>query len=297
MIGKYFIVSIKKSIADIQEFEKRMEAVKKMNEVIEHARKYELLISEMCLICVDKEAKIRKLVNKALRKSSMTLATISKSVQYFSKGKMIKLAEILPKLIIMHDSGVEASRCGWLLAKSYRTLARMEEIKSAAIELGKHNYKGTKEEAERVKNIMKKQKAMKQTSNGGLELIDIPKFQKEFSKLGFDPREFNKKTKTMKQTIYFKEDTQELIPIPIEESNCYYVGELKPKVIKRIERLLKDKILSYAELMILLEHNKKFRYSYHEDYIAVSLCEYTKIKKENLRIHARIRDINDLKKQ
>ena len=43
------------------------------------------------------------------------------------------------------------------------------------------------------------------------------------------------------QTIYFKEDTQELIQTPVIEKNCYYVGELNPKVIKRIEKFLSKK--------------------------------------------------------
>ena len=41
----------------------------------------------------------------------------------------------------------------------------------------------------------------------------------------------------MKKTIYFKEDAQELLETPINDSNCYYLGELGGKTIDRIKEL------------------------------------------------------------
>ena len=42
----------------------------------------------------------------------------------------------------------------------------------------------------------------------------------------------------MKQHIYFREDLQELRELPINEENCYYLGELTNAEIKRIEKYL-----------------------------------------------------------
>lgn len=89
-----------------------------------------------------------------------------------------------------------------------------------------------------------------------------------------------------KQTIYFKEDTQELIITPIVEKNCYYVGELKPKVIKRIREFLKNKTLTFIELEILLKNNPKFRYKALTEIIA----EYDS-NKDVIRYIIRIEDI------
>ena len=42
----------------------------------------------------------------------------------------------------------------------------------------------------------------------------------------------------MKNHVYFREDLQELRELPINEENCYYLGELTNAEIKRIEKYL-----------------------------------------------------------
>jgi len=52
----------------------------------------------------------------------------------------------------------------------------------------------------------------------------------------------------MKQHIYFREDLQELRELPINEENCYYLGELTNAEIKRIEKYLSVTMTPFKDL-------------------------------------------------
>jgi len=52
----------------------------------------------------------------------------------------------------------------------------------------------------------------------------------------------------MKQHIYFREDLQELKTLPINEPNCYYLGELGEKELETFTKWLKISPSSFIEL-------------------------------------------------
>ncbi len=62
----------------------------------------------------------------------------------------------------------------------------------------------------------------------------------------------------MKKHIYFREDLQELRELPINEENCYYLGELSNAEIKRIEKYLSVTMSGYRDLSRNVE-NGMFR--------------------------------------
>ena len=63
----------------------------------------------------------------------------------------------------------------------------------------------------------------------------------------------------MKQHIYFREDLQELKTLPIEEPNCYYLGEIGEKEFDTLKKWLKIKMQSFTELSKRVE-NGDFRF-------------------------------------
>ena len=54
----------------------------------------------------------------------------------------------------------------------------------------------------------------------------------------------------MKRHVYFREDTQELRLLPINEENCYYLGELTNTEIKNIQKYLSHITISFADLVL-----------------------------------------------
>jgi hypothetical protein len=62
----------------------------------------------------------------------------------------------------------------------------------------------------------------------------------------------------MKKHIYFREDLQELRELPINEENCYYLGELSNAEIKRIEKYLSVTMTPFKDLSRNVE-NGMFR--------------------------------------
>lgn len=60
----------------------------------------------------------------------------------------------------------------------------------------------------------------------------------------------------MKNTLYFREDLQELKTLPIEESNCYYIGEFTNRQMLLIEKYLTKRILSFDTLIKLVNEGK-----------------------------------------
>ena len=62
----------------------------------------------------------------------------------------------------------------------------------------------------------------------------------------------------MKKHIYFREDLQELREPPINEENCYYLGELSNAEIKRIEKYLSVTMTPFKDLSRNIE-NGMFR--------------------------------------
>lgn len=62
----------------------------------------------------------------------------------------------------------------------------------------------------------------------------------------------------MKQHIYFREDLQELKTLPIDEPNCYYLGEIGKKELDTLKKWLKIKMQSFTELSKRVE-NGDFR--------------------------------------
>lgn len=62
----------------------------------------------------------------------------------------------------------------------------------------------------------------------------------------------------MKKHIYFREDLQELRELPINEENCYYLGEFSNAEIKRIEKYLSVTMIPFKYLSRNIE-NGMFR--------------------------------------
>lgn len=58
----------------------------------------------------------------------------------------------------------------------------------------------------------------------------------------------------MKKHIYFKEDTQELLELPITVDNCYYIGEFNNNEIELIKKFLDKNVLSFVELRLVILH-------------------------------------------
>lgn len=149
---------------------------------------------------------------------------------------------------------------------------RLSEIGKAASEAGLKLS-----EIHKVSNVYNKldfsTKELENMSNL-LEVFELSNedLEKTYTKIK-EERKRRKDISNREMTTYFKEDTQEITYTPISKPNCYYVGELKHKVIKRIEELLKHKNLSYSELMALLKRNKKFKYVYDGVY-GCGICEY-----------------------
>jgi len=79
------------------------------------------IIDSLKLLCVEDKNDIEVLVYKALRDSSMSIENIYEVVQYYSKGKIVKLSEILPKFMDMCDKGIEAYESSRILAKELKT--------------------------------------------------------------------------------------------------------------------------------------------------------------------------------
>jgi len=52
----------------------------------------------------------------------------------------------------------------------------------------------------------------------------------------------------MKQHIYFREDLQELKTLPINEPNCYYLGEIGQQELDTLRKWLKLRMQSFKEL-------------------------------------------------
>ena len=52
----------------------------------------------------------------------------------------------------------------------------------------------------------------------------------------------------MKQHIYFREDLQELKTLPINEPNCYYLGEIGEQELRTLKKWLKLRMQSFTEL-------------------------------------------------
>lgn len=61
----------------------------------------------------------------------------------------------------------------------------------------------------------------------------------------------------MKKHVYFREDLQGLRFLPIEEENCYYLGEFSKSQKKAIERYLNTSSpLSFYELSKFISNHK-----------------------------------------
>ena len=110
----------------------------------------------------------------------------------------------------------------------------------------------------------------------------------ELGKTKYTSNIFNQNDMKEKKTIYFKEDTQELLTTPITDKNCYYLGEFKPKVINRIKNLLKESKFDYCELKKLLHYDKKFRFSYNVGW-SLQHC----VKNKSGLIYCRIMEFKD----
>ena len=82
----------------------------------------------------------------------------------------------------------------------------------------------------------------------------------------------------MKKHIYFREDTQELIELPlsIEDINCYYLGEFGQKAIDRIKFYLSENHLSFNVLLQYLKDDPKAKniFSKIEIEDSIKLWEY-----------------------
>lgn len=62
----------------------------------------------------------------------------------------------------------------------------------------------------------------------------------------------------MKTTLYYREDLQELKTLPVEEINCYYLGEFTNRQRGLIEKYLTNWMLSFDGLSEMIR-NGKFR--------------------------------------
>jgi len=62
----------------------------------------------------------------------------------------------------------------------------------------------------------------------------------------------------MKTHLYFKEDTQELKELPINDINCYYLGEFTHRQASLIQRYLNNNAISFRYLIDKI-NNYKFK--------------------------------------
>lgn len=61
-----------------------------------------------------------------------------------------------------------------------------------------------------------------------------------------------------KKHIYFKEDANELLLMPIEEINCYYLGCFTQRQIGKINKYLLTNVVSFSYLSELVYAKRRF---------------------------------------
>lgn len=99
----------------VNEFNKSMSNVKEMTDRFN-------CVEALCLLCSEDRLAIMDIVDKTVRKTSMSYNDIKIAITVFSKGKIICLKDTIKLIARMKDKGVKASECGRVLAKYYREL-------------------------------------------------------------------------------------------------------------------------------------------------------------------------------